>query len=121
MKAVCGIKISVMKQYLIDGLSPQDHERLKAYLDEHHGPCDLGSIYWIEIEQAFLTPLQAAHTRCAPHFFALELGRDYLSCELLVRIRTSIKCDCMGYATPGQRDWLMGFADRVLDTLAITV
>lgn len=110
-----------MKQYLIDGLSPQDHERLKAYLDEHHGPCDLGAIYWIELQQNLLTSLQKEHTLCAPHFFALELGKDFLACELLVRIRTNIKCDCMGYATAMQREWLIGFADNLLDTLAITV
>lgn len=111
----------IMKQYLIDGLSPWDHDRLKEYLDEHHGPCDLGAIYWIKLGPDLLTPLQREHTSCAPHFFAMELGRDFLACELLVRIRTNIKCDCMGYATTLQRTWLMDFADNLLDTIGITV
>jgi len=110
-----------MKQYLIDGLRPQDHELIKHYLDKHYGPCNLGAIYWVELDPDLLTPMQKEHRLCGPHFFALELGRDFLSCELLVRIRTNIKCDCMGYATPEQREWLIGFADAVLDNLEISI
>lgn len=111
----------VMKQYLIDGLSPKDHERLKNYLDEYHGPCDLGTIYWVELDRELLTPLQKEHTLCGPHYFALELGRNFLSCELLVRIRRNIKCDCMGYATARQREWLICMIDSLLDKLDITI
>ena len=110
-----------MKQYLIDGLSPQDHERLKHYLDENYGPCDLGAIYWVELDRDLLTPLQKEHSKCGPHLFALELGKSTLACELLVRIRTNIKCDCMGYATPGQREWLISSVDAVLEKLEIVI
>lgn len=37
------------------------------------------------------------------------LEESYLSCELLVRIKNNIKCDCMGYATKEQRDWLVNW------------
>jgi hypothetical protein len=110
-----------MKQYLIDGLRPDDHVKLKALLDETCGPASLDTIYWIELAQDILTPLQKDHSACGPHVFALELTERFLSCEFLVRIRTRVKCDCMAYATPRQREWIMDRMDAMLDTLGITV
>ena len=111
----------VMKQYLIDGLRPEDHVKLKAYLDDHYGPASLGSVYWVEIDPDLLSPVQKEHGACAPHVFALELDERFLACELLVRIKKNIKCDCMGYATRRQREWIMDTMDGVLDSLSITV
>jgi hypothetical protein len=53
--------------------------------------------------------------------FALMLEENALFCELLVRIKTNIRCDCMGYATVEQRNWLVDWADAVLEKLSICV
>ncbi len=111
---------SIMKQYRIDGLGIQDHRKLKSYLDVHMGPPMLGNIYWLELENSLLTPLQKAHKACYPHCFALELEETFLSCEFLVRIKKHIRCDCMGYATPNQREWLITTVDAILEMLSIT-
>ena len=108
-----------MKQYLIDGLRLNDYGTLKDYLDEHLESSPLGGIYWLELDQDVLTPLQKSHSECGPHMFALMLEETYLSCEFLVRIKKNIKCDCMGYATREQRNWLMDQADAILDKLDI--
>lgn len=110
-----------MKQYVIDGLTLKDYTELKAYLDKHLDCALLGGIYWLELDPDVLTPVQASHTGCGPHIFALMLEESYLSCELLVRIKTNIKCDCMGYATKEQRDWLVEWTDALLERLSITV
>lgn len=110
-----------MKQYLIDGLRLSDYQKLKEYLDEHLEPSPLGGIYWLELDDALLTPVQKSHSSCRPHMFALMLEESYLSCELLVRIKQNIKCDCMGYATKSQRDWLIDQADSILNKLDIQV
>ncbi|MBF0211284.1 MAG: hypothetical protein HQK68_10410 [Desulfamplus sp.] len=110
-----------MKQYVIDGLSAYDYERLKRYFDETLGVPSLGSIYWLEIAQEILNPMQISHTDCQPHYFALELDEERLSCEFLVRIKKKIKCDCMGYADKKQRDWLMDKIDDILKILDITI
>ncbi len=106
---------------MIDGLRPNDQEKLKSYLDDHYGLADLGHIYWLPIPENMLTPIQQEHKSCAPHLFALELDQSSFSCELLVRIKTNIKCDCMGYATQDQRAWLMDTVDVLLDKLEISV
>ena len=110
-----------MKQYLIDGLRPRDHERLKTYLDEYLESSPLGGIYWLSLDKEILTPLQTAHRACSPHVFALMLEKTYLSCEFLVRIKKNIKCDCMGYATRKQRNWLIDQADAILEKLDIRI
>ena len=111
---------TIMKQYRIDGLDLKDHEKLKSYLDTHLGPPRLGTIYWLELEPCILTSLQKTHKNCAPHYFALELEPHFLSCEFLVRISRKVRCDCMGYATPEQREWLISTVDAILETLSIT-
>jgi hypothetical protein len=110
-----------MKQYVIDGLRPQDYTKLKDYLDEHFEVSPLGGIYWVELEEDILTLTQKEHKDCYPHVFALMLEHDSLSAELLVRIKTSIKCDCMGYAGPKQREWLIRKMDLILETLEIQI
>ena len=110
-----------MKQYVLDGLRLEDYHKLKEYLDQHADASPLGGIYWIELDKDLLTPLQAEHTSCQPHVFALMLEETYLACELLVRIKNNIKCDCMDYATREQRDWLIQQADAILEKLSIRV
>ncbi|OQY50685.1 MAG: hypothetical protein B6230_05955 [Desulfobacteraceae bacterium 4572_89] len=110
-----------MKQYVIDGLGPRDYQTLKEYLDKYLEPATINGVYWLELEQDILTPVQADHESCGPHVFALILDKNNLSCELLVRIKTNIKCDCMGYATREQRDWLMNQIDAILEKLSICI
>ncbi|MBF0377547.1 MAG: hypothetical protein HQK72_08675 [Desulfamplus sp.] len=110
-----------MKQYVIDGLSPYDYERLKKYCDENFGEPSLGAVYWVEIDESILNSMQKEHIDCKPYYFALELYEQRLSSEFLVRIKKHIKCDCMGYADKKQREWLMDKIDGILATLDITI
>lgn len=110
-----------MKQYVIDGLRPRDHDRLKAYLDEHIQAAGIVGIYWLPLDDSVLTSLQADHRECGPHVFALKLEQNFLACELLVRTRKHIRCDCMAYATEKQRNWLIDQTDAVLEKLDIRI
>ena len=110
-----------MKQYVIDGLTLKDFTVLKAYLDEHLESATIGGIYWLELDPKVLSDVQVGHENCHPHVFALMLEESSLSCELLVRIKTNIKCDCMSYANEEQRNWLVNWADAVLEKLGISV
>lgn len=110
-----------MKQYVIDELRPEDHTKLKAYLDEGYAVTRFDGLYWVPIEETLLSDVQRSHEGCRPHYFALELSPDRLACELLVRTQQRIRCDCIGYATPAQRDWLIQWLDEVLEQLAISV
>jgi hypothetical protein len=110
-----------MKQYVVDELRPGDVDALKTYLNEHLAFAGLDGLYWKSVDDTLLTRKQAAHTQCAPFYFALVLTPESLSCELLVRTRNRIRCDCIAYATTEQRDWVVGWVDGVFEELGIIV
>jgi len=110
-----------MKQYLIDELRLEDYEKIKAYMDENIKVSPMEGLYWIPVKGSLLTGIYASHKECGPHYFALELLEDRLSCELLVRAENSIRCDCIRYASKEQRDWLIAFIDAILERLEISI
>lgn len=110
-----------MKQYVIDELRPEDHAKLKSYLDQHYAVAQFDGLYHIPIDDALLNDVQKAHEACRPHYFALELLPDRLACELLVRTKQQIRCQCIAYATQAQRNWLIDWLDAILERLEISV
>ena len=108
-----------MKQYIIDDLRPGEYEKVKTYLDENIGCSKIDGIYWIELDENILTDIQAKHKDCRPFYFALDIETNALSCELLVRSRSIIRCNCISYATESQRNWIIKFADSIFEKLEI--
>ena len=108
-----------MKQYVIDELRPEDHRVLKEYLNKEFGQDTMDGIYWITVDSGLLTPIQAQHENCRPHYLALELEPGRLACELLVRTKSRMRCDCIRYATESQRNWLIDLIDNIFDRLKI--
>jgi len=108
-----------MKQYVIDELRPDDYKKLKAYFDENFNSSDIEGLYWIPLEQENLTDVQAGHTECQPFYFAIELKPDILACELLVRSKSRLRCDCISYATEKQLCWLVESVDDIFDKIEI--
>lgn len=102
-------------------MRPNDYETLKNYLDENHGPSQMGGVYWIPLDNKLLSPIQAKHTKCQPFYFALDLDLDKLGAELLVRTLSKVKCQCIAYADTSQRESIIGFVDELLDNLDISV
>ena len=113
------IAILIMKQYVIDELRPDDYKKLKAYLDENLNSSDIDGIYWIPLDQENLTDIQTEHTECQPFYFAVELMPDIMACELLIRTKSRVRCDCISYATEKQLSWLIRFVDGIIEKLEI--
>ena len=108
-----------MKQYVIDELRAADYLALKGYFDEHFKSATLEGIYWIPIEAELLTAVQREHRECQPHYIAVDLNQDRMACELLVRTQARIRCNCIGYATQKQFNWLIGLIDDIFSRLRI--
>jgi len=108
-----------MKQYRIDELRPEDYKKLKAYLDEHYGPCQMEGLYWLPLDDDLLDDVQAAHRDCQPFYFAIELRPTVISFELLIRTRNRVRCDCIRYANATQRQSIVQLADTIFETLKI--
>jgi len=108
-----------MKQYVVDELRIEDFEKIKNYLDTQFSKGGVDGVYWLQIPEALLDNDQSGHSDCRPHYFSLELDDTRLSCELLVRAKDRIRCDCIKYATGKQRNWLIDTVDAILEQLEI--
>ena len=108
-----------MKQYVVDELRSQDFEKIKEHLGKTFGNDGIEGVYWVPLSPGLLTDVQAKHTECHPLSFALVLESHQLTCELLVRTRSRIRCACIGYATERQRNWVVGFIDAMCEELDI--
>jgi len=108
-----------MRQYLLDEISRSDYQGLKDYLTAHAQASGLQDIWWVDLPKDLLSPEQFEHRDCQPFRFAVELGDTFLRLEFLIRSRTTMRCSCIGYATRAQRDFILAFADRLVDDLGL--
>jgi hypothetical protein len=110
-----------MRQYVVDELRPQEREKIREYLDKHCKRSDLGGLYWIELPEDILTTKQREHEECWPHCTAVEVCERSVNFEMLVRSRRKVRCNCVAFATPEQRAFVLAFADRLLEETGIPV
>jgi hypothetical protein len=110
-----------MKQYVIDQLRWNDYEGVKGYLDAHGEKTVMDGVYWVEVPERLYTAVQSEHVQCQPYYFAVNLAFDRVDFELLIRSRQIMRCNCIAYAVPEQRDYIIGFADEMLELLKIKI
>ncbi len=110
-----------MKSYLLDEISASDIKSIRGYLEEKAIKSGMEEIFWVRIPDDLLSVEQQEHKNCQPHAFAVELGRDWVRLEFLIRSLTRMQCNCSGYCTKSQRNFVISFADSMIDTLNISV
>ena len=108
-----------MRQYMLDEIARNDIPRVREYLNQHAVAASLDGIWWVDLPEDLLSPEQFSHQDCRPFRFAMELGDDFVRFELLIRSRETMRCACIGYATRQQRDFILAFADRLVEDLAL--
>jgi hypothetical protein len=108
-----------MRQYQLDEIARNDIPRIRSYLNEHAAPAGLADIWWVDLPEDLLSPVQFDHRDCWPHRFAVELGDDFVRFEFLIRSLQTMRCSCIGYATRVQRDFILAFADRLVEDLTL--
>jgi hypothetical protein len=108
-----------VKQYLLDEISKGDLPRVREYLHEHAKAARLEDIWWVDLPEDLLSPEQFSHRDCRPFRFAVEVGDTFVRFEFLIRSEQTMRCACIGYATRPQRDFILAFADRLVEELAL--
>jgi hypothetical protein len=108
-----------MKQYVIDQLRESDYYQIKEYLSANAESTSLEGIYWVDLPHDLYSAVQNEHSECHPHYFAVNLNWNDIAFELLIRSRQLIRCNCIAYATKQQRDYIIQFADRMLEDLKL--
>jgi hypothetical protein len=108
-----------MRQYLLDEIRRADIPRIREYLNEHAQAAGVEGVWWVDLPEDLLSPEQFSHQDCRPYRFALELGDDFVRFEFLIRSLQTMRCACIDYATRMQRDFILAFADRLVEDLAL--
>jgi len=113
-----------MRQYMLDEIARNDIPRVREYLNEHAIAASLQDIWWVNLPEDLLSSDQFEHRDCRPFRFAVEVGEpevgdSFVRFEMLIRSQQTMRCACIGYATRQQRDFILGFADRLVEELAL--
>lgn len=104
-----------MRQLLIDDLSQEERDNVESYLKRTLKSSLVKDMFWLALPDDLLGESQDGHADCGPFYFGVELGKDNVSFELLVRSESNLHCSCISYATKDQRDFVLGFVDRLVD------
>jgi len=100
--------------YVIDEIKKADIEKVRAYLKGKNYKSPIEDIFWIQIPEELLNATQKEHfASCGPYIFSLELGRDFIKLELLVRATNKIRCSCISFATKPQRDYAINLVENI--------
>ena len=105
-----------MRQILIDQLSKEERANIDSYLKRTVKTGAIDGMYWLQVPHDLLGPEQQGHDDCGPFYFAIELEEEKLAFELLVRSQANLHCSCICYATSAQRDFLLRFVDRLVES-----
>ncbi len=103
-----------MRQILIDDLSREEWAVVDNFLKRNARPGPMYGLYWLLLPENLLAGSQQEHPDCGPFCFGIELGEASVAFELLVRSQAKLHCDCIAYATPAQRAFLLAFVDRLV-------
>lgn len=115
-----------MRAYLIEDLNDEDYKTVIKAFDELGFKGPLEGIYYIPLPEELLQPEQVDHKdECGPYFMALEGIEMYESnsfkLELLARGRKKMRCSCITYATPKQREHMIEYLDQFIEELEVSV
>jgi len=112
-----GQRSILMRQFVLDEIPPQRMEEIESYLKEKAVPSGLEKIFWLEIPPDLLSLVQREHKECGPHYLAVEMGKNFLKFEFLVRSRKRLRCACVQYATQDQEIFLLNFVHSLIQAL----
>jgi len=104
-----------MRQYVIDELSILERDNIDSYLKRTLNKGPMVGVYWLVLPPDLYSVAQQGHDECGPFYFGVEVERDRVKFELLVRSNTTLHCDCIAHATPPQRQFVLNFIDKMLD------
>lgn len=102
-----------MRQILMNELTSDEIQKAKEFLAATGRAGGVEGLYWLPIPQEMLGEAQEGHDDCGPFSFAVEVGDDFVSFELLVRSESNLHCSCTCYATVAQRQFLLATMDRM--------
>ena len=111
-----------MRQFVIDELNPMELGNIDSWLKRNMRQGEMEGLYWLELLEEHLDEAQkgAEHAEHGPWYMAIEVTRNEVRFELLVRSRNNLHCSCIAQATPMQRQFMLDTIDRLVKEEMIT-
>jgi hypothetical protein len=103
-----------MRQYMIDEISFLERDNLDSYLKRTLKRGGLEGVFFLSVPPDLLGAEQQGHADCGPFYFTVILEQTSIRFELLVRSAGNMHCSCIAWSTPAQRQFVLDFADRML-------
>lgn len=104
-----------MRQIVIDELSPMERDNIDSYLKRSLKKGAMPGLYWMELPPDLISAAQQEHQDCAPFSLGVEVEKQRVVFELLVRNKTNLHCTCIAHATQAQRQFVLDFVDRMVE------
>lgn len=104
-----------MRQFIVDDLSPMERDNIDSYLKRTLKSGPMIGLYWIILPDDLLTDIQKEHTDCSPFYLGVEVEKDAVRFEFLVRSHAHLHCDCIAHTTSKQRQHVLDFIDTMLE------
>ncbi len=103
-----------MRSYLVQDINSSDMAKIVEAIKQKSNKMPVEGLFWISLPEELLSEKQKEHQDCGPHYLAIEVGDNWLKLELLVRCEQKIRCDCISYADPEQREYMIDFLDQLI-------
>jgi hypothetical protein len=112
-----------MRCYLIEDFYPEQLQKVLSVLAAKGYSGSLEGIFYLPLPDTLLSDVQREHAaECGPHMLVLEaVDESTLKLELLVRAQKKLRCECVMYATPAQREHIIEYLDDFIRQLDISV
>jgi hypothetical protein len=104
-----------VRSYIIEEINSSDMTVLVESISQKAYKSPVEGLFWFILPEHLLSGKQKEHLdECGPYYLALEAGKNWLKLELLVRCEEKIRCDCICYASPQQREFMINFLDQLI-------
>ncbi len=115
-----------MRAYLIEDLTDDNGKKIAEALEAKGYEQPLDGLFWLPVPQDMLSDIQREHwDECGPYVMGLEIMDMPEGCalklELLARAKGRLRCSCVAYAEPEQRNNIIDFLDEFIRELDIPV
>ena len=88
-----------MDRVVFDQVSPQALKNAENQLKQAGFGSSFPDIFWLAVPAEFLSKMQQEHApECGPYMLAVEITRNSLVLETLVRASNRLHCNCMAPA-----------------------
>lgn len=105
-----------MRQIVIDELSPMERDNIDSFLKRTLTRGPMIGLYWIVLPADLYSEAQQGHEEHGPFYLGVEVENESVRFELLVRSQSNLHCTCIAHASPVQRQFVLDFIDRMVES-----